>query len=132
MQRKRLPGSTAPLLPHDHWRPFVLPDPEPLEADLAAVLSLDVRLHTFSNGEPERQNALELSASVVDGALKFLKPVGQSHTIEGGTSSSGQGSSAICLSSSGVQSSFSEGGGKTGEGFDSVSSSELFEKRGRG
>lgn len=64
------------------------------------------------------QNALESSASVVNGALKFVTPVGLSHTIEGG-------SSAICLSSSGVQSSFSEGGGKTGESFDSVSSSEL-------
>ena len=72
---------------------------------------------------------LKLSALVFDGTLKLVKPEGLSHTVEGGANSSGQGSSAICFSSSGVQSSSLEGSGKTGEGFNSFTSSELSEKR---
>lgn len=72
---------------------------------------------------------LKSSSLVVDGTLKLVKPVGLSHTVEGGTNSSGQGSRAICFSSSGVQSSFPEGGCKTCEGFDSFTSSESSEKR---
>ncbi len=71
---------------------------------------------------------LKSSVLVVDGTVKLVTPVGLSHTIEGGTKSSGQGSSAICFSSSGVRS-FSEGGGKTGKGFDSFTSSESSKKR---
>jgi hypothetical protein len=65
----------------------------------------------------------------VDGALKFVKPEGLNHTIEGGTNGAGLDWRARCQSLSGIEIAFSESGREAGEDLDSLCSSELSEKR---
>ncbi len=72
---------------------------------------------------------VDSSGGVEDWALKFVKPEGLSHTVEGGTNGIGHGSKASRRSLSGTQSSVPKGGGEAGKGFGSLYSSELLEKR---
>ena len=78
----------------------------------------------------EGQNGLKSSGSIVDGALKLVKPVGLSHTVEGGTNRSGLWSIAILTRSIGIQQdTSSQGGGETGKEFEFLPSQESLEKR---
>ncbi len=75
------------------------------------------------------QNWFELSCGVVDGALKFVKPEGLSHTVEGGTNSAGLSSKTRSLTLSCTQPLSPKGGRKTHKDFDLLGSSELSKKR---
>ncbi|KAI2507338.1 hypothetical protein MHU86_7058 [Fragilaria crotonensis] len=63
------------------------------------------------------QKGVKVSGSVVNGALKFLKPEGLSHTVNGGTNGTGHGSIAICRRLLGAKPSVLSGGGETREAF---------------
>ena len=65
----------------------------------------------------------------MDWALKFVKPEGLSHTVEGGTNGTGHGSIAICRRLSGAKVSDPKGGGETRKDFCFFVSSESVEKR---
>ena len=65
----------------------------------------------------------------MDWALKFVKPEGLSHPVEGGTNGTRHGSIAICRRLSGVKPSVPKGGGETREDFCPFASSESEEKR---
>jgi hypothetical protein len=65
----------------------------------------------------------------MDGALKFVKPEGLSHTVEGGTNSAGLSSMARSLTLSGTQPLSPKGGRDACEDFDFLGSSESSEKR---
>ena len=65
----------------------------------------------------------------MDQALKFVKPEGLSHTIEGGTNGTGHRSMASCRRKSGAKPSVPKGGSEAGKDFCSFSSSKLDEKR---
>ena len=75
------------------------------------------------------QNWFKTPCGVVDGALKFVKPEGQSHTVEGGTNSAGLSSMARSLTLSGTQPLSPKGGREAREDFDFLGSSESSEKR---
>ena len=75
------------------------------------------------------QNWFETPCGVVDGALKFVKPEGLSHTVEGGTNSAGLSSMARSLTLSGTQPLSPKGGREAREDFDLLGSSESSEKR---
>ncbi len=65
----------------------------------------------------------------MDGALKFVKPEGLSHTVEGGTNCAGLSSMARSLTLSGTQPLSPKGGREAREDFDFLGSSESSEKR---
>ncbi len=65
----------------------------------------------------------------MDGALKFVKPEGLSHTVEGGANSAGLSSMARSLMLSGTQPLSPKGGRETREDFDLLGTSESSEKR---
>ncbi len=77
----------------------------------------------------QRQNWFKLTCCVVDGALKFVKPEGLSHTVEGGTKSAGLSSMARSLTLSSTQPLSPKGGREAREDFVFLGSSESSEKR---